>query len=148
MSSDVGEDENLAPGVAGQPAVVAASAPAPPPDVERVRYLLVQLYDHLLRQVITLIVAVSICMLSVSVLIRVNRHSHNDALQLGYARFADEGADVVGAAAEGVVLMNSFGNALSFLSMIVIVNVVLVLLYKRGHYNIIQASSLAPSLFY
>ncbi|XP_077486489.1 presenilin-1-like [Amblyomma americanum] len=35
--------------------------------------------------------------------------------------------------------MNSFGNALSFLSMIVIVNVVLVLLYKRGHYNIIQA---------
>ncbi|XP_037579461.2 presenilin-2 [Dermacentor silvarum] len=86
-----------------------------------------------MHQVITLIVAVSICMLSVSVLTRVLQQSHNDYLQMGYIRFPED------AGAETVVLMNSFGNALSFLLMLMIVNCALVLLYKRGHYNIIKA---------
>ncbi|XP_064472913.1 presenilin-2-like [Ornithodoros turicata] len=37
-----------------------------------------------------------------------------------------------------LLLMNSFGNAFSFLAMVVIVNCTLVLLYKEGHTNIIK----------
>nr|XP_050027801.1 presenilin-1-like [Dermacentor andersoni] len=139
MSGSVEKAEDVEAAVApeGTPRLSSPAVPATLAmteiDVEQVRQLLLQLYKHLMRQVITLIVAVSICMLSVSVLTRVLQQSHNDYLQMGYIRFPED------AGAETVVLMNSFGNAFSFLVMIVIVNCALVLLYKRGHYNIIKA---------
>ncbi|KAL1436572.1 hypothetical protein MTO96_049475 [Rhipicephalus appendiculatus] len=133
MSGSVKKAE--APEATGRRSPAAAAAPLPVAemDVDEVRRLLVQLYDHLMRQVITLIVAVSICMLSVSVLTRMLRESHNDNQQLGFWGFPDS------ARAETVVLMNSFGNAFSFLVMIVIVNCALVYLYKGGYYRFIQA---------
>ncbi|XP_065308324.1 presenilin-1-like isoform X1 [Dermacentor albipictus] len=137
-SVEKAEDVEAAEAPEGTPGL---SSPADPAslamaeiEVELVRQLLLQLYEQLMHQVITLIVAVSICMLSVSVLTRVLQQSHNDYLQMGYIRFPEDAAG-----AETVVLMNSFGNAFSFLVMIVIVNCALVLLYKRGHYNIIKA---------
>ncbi|KAL1436581.1 hypothetical protein MTO96_049484 [Rhipicephalus appendiculatus] len=134
MSGSVEKAE--APEATGRRSPAAADA-APLPvaemDVDEVRRLLVQMYHQLMRQVITLIVAVSICMLSVSVLIRMLRDSHNDNQQLGFPFFPDS------AGAETVVLMSSFGNAFGFLVMIMIVNCALVYLYKAGYYGIIKA---------
>lgn len=88
---------------------------------------------HLLRQVITLISAVSICMGSVVVLVRILRYSRNEELQLPYVRYPVEYGT------EQTLLMNSFTNVVGFLSMLMIVNCTLVLLYKKGYTNIIQA---------
>ncbi|KAL3218036.1 hypothetical protein MRX96_050891 [Rhipicephalus microplus] len=115
------------------PAATTPPLPVAEMDADDVRHLLLQLYDHLMRQVITLITAVSICMLSVSVLTRMLRESRNENQQLGVWGFPDS------AGAETVVLMNSFENAFSFHMMIVIVNCALVFLYKGGYYSIIQA---------
>ncbi|CAN7993276.1 unnamed protein product [Ixodes hexagonus] len=90
-------------------------------------------YKHILRQVITLIYAVSICMVSVVCLVRVLKPSKNDELLQPYVRYPVEYGE------EPVLLMNSFANAFSFLSMIMIVNCTLVLLYKGGYTNIIKA---------
>ncbi|XP_075750620.1 presenilin-1-like [Rhipicephalus microplus] len=115
------------------PAATTPPLPVAEMDADDVRRLLLKLYDHLMRQVITLIAAVSICMLSVSVLTRMLRESRNENQQLGYWGFPDS------AGAETVVLMYSFENAFSFLMMIVIVNCALVFLYKGGYYSVIQA---------
>ncbi|KAH6929016.1 hypothetical protein HPB50_022393 [Hyalomma asiaticum] len=108
-------------------------------DTRRVLRLLGRLYDEILRQSITLVTAVSICMLSVSVLIRVLESSRNDDLRLGYVRYPDKDGEEGRGGEEPVMLMSSFANAFSFLSVIMIVNCTLVLLYKGGHYRIIQA---------
>ncbi|KAL1487293.1 hypothetical protein MTO96_008077 [Rhipicephalus appendiculatus] len=94
---------------------------------------------EILRQSITLVTAVSICMLSVSVLIRVLEGSRNDDFRLGYVRYPDKDGEHGGGDEEPVMLMSSFANAFSFLSVTMIVNCTLVLLYKGGHYRIIQA---------
>ncbi|KAH7938214.1 hypothetical protein HPB49_021748 [Dermacentor silvarum] len=106
-------------------------------DPRRVLGLLGRLYEEILRQAITLVTAVSICMLTVSVLIRVLESSRNDDLRLGYVRYPDKDGEG-GGEEEPVMLMSSFANAFSFLSVIMIVNCTMVLLYKGGHYRIIQ----------
>ncbi|KAH7948403.1 presenilin-2 [Rhipicephalus sanguineus] len=108
-------------------------------DTRRVLGLLSRLYEEILRQSITLVTAVSICMLSVSVLIRVLESSRNDDFRLGYVRYPDKDGEKGRGDEEPVMLMSSFANAFSFLSVIMIVNCTLVLLYKGGHYRIIQA---------
>ncbi|KAH8022292.1 hypothetical protein HPB51_023197 [Rhipicephalus microplus] len=122
------------------PAATTPPLPVAEMDADDVRRLLLQLYDHLMRQVITLIAAVSICMLSVSVLTRMLRESRNENQQLGYWGFPDS------AGAETVVLMYSFENAFSFLMMIVIVNCALVFLYKGGYYSVIQVITLITAV--
>ncbi|EEC17954.1 presenilin, putative, partial [Ixodes scapularis] len=90
-------------------------------------------YRHIMRQVITLICALSICMASVACLVRILKPSKNDGMSQPYVRYPVEYD------AEPVLLMNSFANAFSFLSMIMIVNCTLVLLYKGGYTNVIKA---------
>ncbi|KAK8785302.1 hypothetical protein V5799_008331 [Amblyomma americanum] len=107
-------------------------------DTQRAVSFLGRLYEEVLRQVITLVTAVSICMLTVSVLIRALESSRNDNLRLGYVRYQDR--DDEGDSAEPVMMMGSFANAFSFLAVIMIVNCTLVLLYKGGHYRIIQVN--------
>ncbi|XP_075550669.1 presenilin-1-like [Dermacentor variabilis] len=107
-------------------------------DPRRVLGLLGRLYEEILRQAINLVTAVSICMLTVSVLTRVLESSRNDDLRLGYVRYPDKDGEGRGDE-EPVMLMSSFANAFSFLSVIMIVNCTMVLLYKGGHYRIIQA---------
>ncbi|XP_037280603.2 presenilin-1 [Rhipicephalus microplus] len=108
-------------------------------DTRRVLGLLARLYEEILRQAITLVTAVSICMLSVSVLIRVLESSRNDDFRLGYVRYPEKDGESGRGDEDSVLLMSSFANAFSFLSVIMIVNCTLVLLYKSGHYRIIQA---------
>lgn len=89
--------------------------------------------NQILQQVITLIGAVSSCMISVALLVNIVHPRKQESVGMPYVKFQEPTAFPT-----NILLMNSFGNAFSFLAMVMIVNCTLVLLYKGGHTSIIK----------
>ncbi|XP_065295938.1 presenilin-1-like [Dermacentor albipictus] len=95
-----------------------------------------QQYERLGNQATTLVVAVSVCMLSVAALVRIMPYTKRSLFEVTYVSHTNKG---VGPEGEPGLFINAFANAFVFLLVIMIANWALVFLYKGGHYYVVRA---------